>query len=546
MLKSLSISNFILIDYLDIDFSDGFNVITGETGAGKSIILSALAMACGNRVGLSNIKDDKKNAVVIASFDLNNQVVSILEDQGIEYSEDLIIRRIIMPNGKTKAFVNDNQVSLKLLNMLSQCLIEVCGQHDTHSLLNKKNHITMLDQYANCLNLTKEVSGLYSEYKQIKGELDTINQKALKSDVEISYWEHVINEIESFEIEENEEDKLIEKRVFLKQKQKLLDAVDNTQSEFSGNNNIANKIHKIQKYFAVSDVFESASSALDAVLIELEEVENTVNDMGYELRKDDNGLEQLEDRLFALRNLARKYNTEINQLNDFLLEANKQLEFFSNVVQQQNLYEQKLNDIKEKFIKKAKQLSDLRQVAAINLRKGILLHLSELKMESADIQINCIETEEWSMHGINTIAFLVRTNNGQKFSDIEQAASGGELSRFMLAFKLALSVIKSVSINIFDEIDTGIGGAVSHSVGKKLQELATSKQVIVVSHQPQVVVHAQHHYLISKQNTDKGVNVNLSLLTAQQKESEVARMISGKDISNESLKAAKTLIKSAK
>ncbi len=547
MLLSLSIQNLILIDSITIEFNAGLTAFTGETGAGKSIILDALMYAMGERANSKLIKDSAKLASVTATFSNKNADLSdYLLELGIDNSNDLILRRVLTPEGKSKAFVNDTSVSVNTLQELSKYLIEICGQHDSRGLMNPSTHLSLLDTFARVDR--KKIELAHSNFAKLKKDLSELKAKLEKAEIERSYLESVIEELDAINPQPDEENGLAEKRKFLNESAKISEVLNSSISRLNDSkilSELFNTQRDLEKY---EDFFASPLKSLNSALIEINETAQQLQEIARKNEFDSTTLEEIEERLFALRSVARKYHTLPSLLPDFLKEKRAELSLIDNSTEAVASLEKMLKLAREEYFNIAQAVSSQRNKAAAILSKSVNAELKNLKMDKADFKVEVSDDQaeqNWGPYGFDTVNLLIKTNPGQPYSLLSKTASGGELSRSMLAIKIALTNTKSIPTLIFDEIDTGISGAVSDAVGKKLAELAQNSQVLIVSHQPQVVAYSKHHNLVVKEIRNNSTFVSVKTLSTQEKQAEIARMLSGQEVSAESLAAAKKLIQSA-
>lgn len=549
MLISLAIRNFILIDNLVIDFHDGLCVLSGETGAGKSIILDALGLAIGAKANSTLIKDSNFPAIITAEFDITLQplIIQELEKHGI-ISDTLIVKRILTADAKTKIFINDTISSITQLIKITTNLVEICGQHEQQGLLNNKNHLNILDEYAELELYVNELQKIFTTLQTYKKQLNEILQLQSKEDDEISYLENVIKELAELAPQEGELEELANKRKFLLTKSKISESIHQAMHNLTDNNNgVLQKLYSTQKILLKFPYyFTDLNSKLESSVLEIEEVTRCLEKLENNI-DDTISLEAIEKRLFEIQDLARKYNILPSNFSVFLAQSQNRLGIILNTKQSSKELNEKISLLEQEYIYRSKELSTKRQKAASILQSSILNELKDIKMDKADFKVEVTELsiDHATAYGINNVSFLIRTNPGSQYSHLNKIASGGELSRIMLACKIELSNIRSTPCIIFDEIDSGIGGAVSNSVGKKLATLAKKRQVIVVTHQPQVAAYSHNHYAVIKNISDNQTNLDVILLTDAQKEQEIARMLSGDQITKESIAAAKSLINKA-
>ncbi|MHC0449498.1 DNA repair protein RecN [Candidatus Lariskella endosymbiont of Hedychridium roseum] len=557
VLRLLTVENFVLIENISIEFDLGLCILSGETGAGKSIILDALGLALGDKGGVHFLKDKNKAAVVTVEIEVdlldNKNLRDILLELGIEAKPlstacELIIRRVINPDGRTRAFLNNSLINIGQLGQICSHLVEVCGQHKNQQLLDPREYINILDLFSKNEKILKDVEAYFDTMQNIKKQLNNAIATQAASESEKAYLKHVIDEIEAFMPIVGEEALLDEKRKVLISKTKILEAtLESTSILDMPGTGVISQLCAIEKALSrFPDYFSDVNLKFEAIRIDLQELSNTVEHKRSELIINED-LDFIENRLFELRNLIRKYRVTDNDLNKFLEYAKKQYEMICDIGSIIERLSKELQDAQGNYLREAKLLSERRKTAAFELRSKILAEFQHINLEKADIlvQVDELDIQEAKKNGINNVTFLIKTNSNSEFGALSKIASGGELSRFMLAYKVALSGNKGVTSIIFDEIDSGIGGKVASNVGKKLLKLSEEKQVIVVTHQPQVVVYANNHYLVEKEQTNEAAKVTVNKLSKLDSISEVARMLSGSSITEEAIAAAQKLFISA-
>lgn len=546
MLLSISISNFILIDFIDLEIKSGLTVLTGETGAGKSIILDALVCTLGERASNKLIRNKDKPANITATFDIRNkqEIKNFLDEQGIESDENLILRRSISSDGKSKAFINSVPCTISQLQFCRDYLVEICGQHDSRGLLDSSQHIKLLDQFASIK--LEDVKNKYKAFRKLESDFKLFKEKLAKSEIEKSFLKMIIQELKDLSIKNDEENELTEQRKLLSEGTKIKDSVKASEDLIS--NAILPSIYKLQKELAKFDYFKSQLEMVNKGCIEIEESLDSITEVYSKFGSEYDNLESLEDRLFKIRSIARKYNTLSEEFPELLKSKEAELEILENAEFTTSEFEKKLLEAKNIYLQEAKKISELRAEASKKLQEKILEHFADLKLEKADFKIEQQvygSESQYSELGIDKIIFLIKTNPGMPFDQLSKIASGGELSRFLLAIKVASLNEDAIPTMIFDEIDTGVSGAVSSAIGRKLSHLAKNGQVIVVTHQPQVAAYADNHLVVSKEVVGDSTAVFINTLDKVGKEQEVARLLSGEDVSEESIAAAKKLIQLA-
>ena len=558
MLRSLYIQNYALIDKLNIHLENGLCVLTGETGSGKSILLDALGLAIGYRSNSKLLRNGEDKGSVIAVFDIaNNQNCKILLDElGIEYDNNIIIRRILYNDGRSKAFINDIQVTQSFLQNVGETLVEIHGQNEQIGLLNSSNHREILDQFGNLIEKRKQLSNIFEKMKNANNQLEDLLSKKDNIEKEKDYLKHIINEIEALNLHENEEQELAEKRILMMNKEKVLNVLnevkDNLEGQYNIDKGISSAQHTLSRGIRLGDnllknnknVFEEIVENLEQASININEALSKIETIFDTLGFDNNTLESVEDRLFAIRGLARKLNIQPDLILNLKTELEEKL---SNLENQEVIIddlEKEVKELKNNFLTNAKELSNLRKETAIKLQNELMAELKPLKMEKTVFNVEFKELDEnnWNKYGIDSIRFLASTNPGTPMNELSKIASGGELSRFMLALKVVLSKVNSVPTMIFDEIDAGISGAVAEAVGERLKKLGQTLQVLVVTHHAQVASKGNYHLKVQKEQQNDKTKTNVIVLEGKDRINEIARMFSGEIITEDALKVAEKMM----
>lgn len=551
MLKTLSIKNVVLIDSLDIDFSKGLVVLSGETGAGKSILLDSLGLLLGNRTDSSLIRRGEEKLCVTGVFDVNSncRIYEIAKEYELDIDGDIIIKRTISADGKSKILFNDQIITLKTLKELSQFLIEIHGQHDSQGLLNPANHIDVLDAYALTSPYILKTQESYIAYKKAEKELkqkEESLQKAKEDEENIRHW---VNELEKISPQKGEEESLRIRRSELMNAEKIIEKLNTAYNYISGRSSVIDDISKAR------NAISRANELVDNKYIEIEQaLENTIyvlNDAVEQIESsssyitlNQSEIDNIETRLFTLRDLAKKHQTNIDLLPEKLQELSEMLNNLQKGEDNLSELKKEVERLREEYIKNANKLSEIRKKSAKELDKNVMKELPPLKMEKAKFQTTIKEKEEnlWSEKGWDSICFEVSTNPNTPLGAINKIASGGELSRFMLALKVNLAKNNSQETIIFDEIDAGIGGATAEAVGERLSKISNNVQVLVVTHSPQVASFSDEHFKVEKQTIDNITTTILTKLTEKGKLEEIARMLAGEKITKEARAAAKVLL----
>ncbi len=549
MLTRLYISNIVLIEKLNLEFGGGLNVLTGETGAGKSILLDALSLALGARSDAGLVRHGCDTATVIAEFDeTNSELRNILDENGIDFDGSLILRRTLSSDGKSRAWVNDVPVSIKTLKQIGDTLVEIHGQFANHALLNPIMHRGALDTFGKTNNtkyneLLEKVRVNYNKYHAAEKRLHDLEQMLEKSASEREFLEHNVRELETLNVKLGEEDELAAKRTIMMNAEKdaaiLSEAIAalNSRGE-SIDSQIFSVAHILQRIKTEPNPYSKQIDALyDAAQI--------ISDVTEQLSPTDvdvENLDAIEERLFAIRAAARKHRVSADELPAKLEQMSAELNAIENSDSELKKVSAELQQLKSAFDSSATELNAERKAVAKELRSRILKELPDLKLGGADFMVDITPTSP-SIAGCDDVVFMIKTNPGMPFAPLHRAASGGELARFMLALRVVLANNDGAYTFVFDEIDTGISGATASAVGQRLNRLAETAQTLVITHSAQVAGFADKHFKISKTTQNESTTTNVVEINGDDRINEIARIISGTQITPESLATAKTLIK---
>lgn len=549
MLTSLNISNIVLIEKLNLEFGGGLNILTGETGAGKSILLDALALALGARSDAGLVRHGCDTASVIATFDtINENLQKILDENGIEYEDGLIMRRTLNSDGKSRAWVNDIPVSIKTLKQIGDELVEIHGQFANHTLLNPATHRNALDNFAvvyesSNIKLFEEVKKSYEDYHNAEKRLKELNEMLEKSASERDFLQHNVSELQSLNVQVGEEEELSNKRTMMMNAEKdaaiLTDAINalNPRGE-SLDSQVFSVAHILQKIKTEPNPYQEQIDTLY-------ETAQTISDIIGKLKPNEvdiDNLDAIEERLFAIRAAARKHRVPADELPHKLEIMAAQLNAIDNSDAELKKLKTEVAQKESVFKENAKKLTLSRQKAAEELRRRLLSELPDLKLGQADFKIEMTTTTP-SSAGCDEVLFMIKTNPGMPFAPLHKAASGGELARLMLAMRVVLTNSDSSHTFIFDEVDTGISGATASAVGLRLNKLAKNSQALVITHSAQVAGFADKHFKIEKSVISDKTVTSISEITGENRLNEIARIISGAEITPEALATAKTLVK---
>mgnify|MGYP004685232893 FL=1 len=551
MLKSLSIRNVVLIDKLDLDFQNGFSVLSGETGAGKSILLDSVGLLLGKRAEVGMIRSGCDKLSVCGSFEIadkKGELAALCAEYDLDFEHEIIIKRTLNQDGKGKIFFNDQPITQKLLKEIGSYLVEIHGQFDNQGLLNPATHLSVLDGYGAYPEKITVLKTAFAAYKKAKDNRVNAEAKIAQSKADEDNLRHWVDEFQKMQPRENEQEELEEKRRQMMNAEKILENLDAAYKALN-QGGVQSALRQAQAAISRVNVllngkFDNIYSLLDTALVNADEAGEEIEAASNEVSLNQNELDAVEERLFALKALARKHNTTIEELPlvwQQMEENLRNLELGEDDIE--NLRKLEESAYKD-YVKKATEVSQARLAAALRLDGKIQAELPDLKMEKARFmtQISTKPENQWNENGRDDVCFMVSTNPNTPYGSISKIASGGELARFMLALKVNLAQTSQVETMIFDEVDTGIGGATAQAVGEKLAKLGEQVQVLVVTHSPQVAAQSKYHYKVEKTTVDNVTTTSLRELSAAEKTEEVARMLSGEHITDEARAAAKVLI----
>ena len=551
MLHELEIKDILLIKRLSLEFSSGLNAFTGETGTGKSILLDCLGFALGARGQASMVRDGMERGEVVAVFstERSRKVNLILDEADIPKSDELIIRRVNFSDGRKAAWVNDKRVSSDFLRYLGENLIEFHGQHDERGLLDVKGHLHLLDQFAKtgkALNLVKKA---FLNYKENQKALEAFTKKNQELADEEDFIRHNLKEISDLGTYPGEETELDAKRRLMQNSKSIRENIieASTLVDRGGAEGQLNSAIKCLEKAAknIDNILDEPIEALGRAQFELQEAQSGIFDVLSNLTFNSEDLEILEDRLFTIRGLARKYKLTADQLPEFQHKLKEKLTFLENGTKNIEDLKTKYDESFREFEDLSKTLSKERKKAAAVLDKMVEKELKPLKMERARFKTEIKQISPNEL-GQDSVAFTISTNAGGKFDALLKIASGGELSRFLLALKVCLTSDQNGVSMVFDEIDRGVGGATADAVGRRLVQLAKNNaQVLVVTHSPQVAALAERHFLVSKDIEDDKTLSKVHQIKGEDSVEEIARMISGDRITDEARDASRVLISGA-
>ena len=554
MLTALSIRDIVLIEKLDIALDKGLTVLTGETGAGKSILLDSLGLALGARGDSSLVRTGAERGVVTAAFALPRQhpAFAILKEQGIDADGELVIRRIQNADGPSRAAINDQPVSLNLLRQIAVALAEIHGQHADRALVEVSAHRRLLDAFGGHDGDVLEVAALWSKAAAAETALNEHRALMERAEAERDYLEHATEELRALNPIDGEEAKLAEARQMMMSSEQYADALGDAEEALAGDGTSVARLNAALRKLerrreTAGGRLDHVCSALDRVLAEITEAERAISEAQRSFVFDPKDLEKSEERLFSLRAAARKFKCTVDNLAQVRERFDAELKAISDGGGRLRKLEQEWRNAREAYDVAAEKLSIKRRKTARSLDKAVMAELPPLKLERARFETH-IETDAGKpgAAGIDRIEFMVAANPGTPLAPLMKVASGGELARFMLALKVILASKGSAPTLIFDEIDTGVGGAVADAIGGRLSRLAETLQVLAVTHSPQVAARASQHMLISKMEevASKRMVTRVQPLSSGSRREEVARMLSGAHVTEAARAQADELLRS--
>ncbi len=551
MLSQLSIENIALIDKLELDLNGGLNILSGETGAGKSIIIDSLNFVLGERADKSLIRYGAEQAVVQAIFEdyLTPSIREYLDEIGIEAEDVLILRRKMTVEGKNECRINGRVFTLSTLKGLTELLVDIHGQHEHQSLLKSANHIKLLDNIGEgkIENARLDTCEKHKRYTSLKKEFSRFGD-ASERERKLDILTYQLEEIEKVDVKEGEEEELLAQRKRIRNMEKILSALSEARSTLDGydRSSVSASVKNASSLLStISSYDESVSpliDRLDSVKVEIEDIGDTLSDMLERLDFDSRSAERIEDRLEQVRALLRKYGNSYEALQSFYKNALEEASVLANAEQTVEKLEADIKLAGEDLIASASKLSKLRKSTAESFEKDIMRELSNLGMNGSTFKVEITSTsniDEISANGADNVEFLISPNVGEPLKPLAKIISGGEMSRFMLAFKNIVAGIDGIGTMVFDEIDTGISGNISAVVSEKMCNISRNRQVIAVTHMPSLAAMADSHYLIAKSAKDGKTLTHVTLL--EDDTDEVARLIGGNDYSRYAVPHAKEM-----
>lgn len=555
MLLELSITDFAIIEHLDIEFQSGMTVLTGETGAGKSIIIDAVGLLVGGRGSHDLIRTGAKKSIIQGNFILSNDnpTYQILDELGIDHSDgNVIIEREIFASGRNSCRVNGMMINIATLRRIGETIVDIQGQNEHQELMKPERHIQLLDDFAE--DEIKPILAAYqNDYDQFV-KLQEIDEKKHQNEKEwaqrVDMLKFQIKEIEAADLHENEDEELTAERDRLNNFQKIHDALLNSYEGISGDDNssldaIGTSMSSMQDIEDLDPDFKQISDDLSGAFYTLQDVASQISDQLNNLEFDQDRLDQVQVRLTTIHQLKHKYGDSVDQVLQYLQKIKAELREMSGDAADNDDLEQQLATIKQALIKNAKKLADIRRRYAKELERAVHQQLRDLYMDKAVFEVHFKQNTTLNRMGADQVAFYIQTNPGEKMLPLVKSASGGELSRIMLALKTMFAKAAGVTSIIFDEVDTGVSGRVAQAMGNKIYTISTKSQVLCITHLPQVAAMSDHHYFIQKQVHDGRTVTTINELNQAESVSEISRMLSGTAITKLTKEHASELIRLA-
>lgn len=550
MICELFIQNIAVIEKLRIDFQNGMSVLTGETGAGKSIIIDSINMILGNKADKSLIRHGEEKALVCAVFDVSEKLQKELLERGIECEENkLYISRTMSVEGKNICRINEITSPLSVLRDISPLLINIHGQHDNQALLSPSKHIKFLDAFAQNSELICEYSALYAKLKEAKKQLSELlcndDERLRRADL----LEYQVNEIESAELKPNEEQELIEQRDIIANAERITNGVLKAKEalytgDTSAYNSLYNAVSALEKITGIDGRIDKAFGTLSEMMYSVQDISYEISDFAGNAEFDEKALDDIEERLDVYSKLKRKYGNTYEEIQKFYESASEELSKLQNIDENIEICKEKIEKITGELTHLSEKLTKARKKSAKILEERIEKSLSELNMEQARFSVRVEKTDDFTPDGCDKVEFLISPNAGDTLKPLAKIASGGELSRVMLAIKSILAECDDVETLIFDEIDTGVSGSAAQKIADKLAHISKLRQVICITHLPQLASGADNHFYIEKTTENKKTKTSVHLLEGEERIEEIAR-ITGGELTEISKEHARELIKKA-
>ena len=551
MLLEISIKNFAIIEEISLNFEQGMTVLTGETGAGKSIIIDAMNMMLGSRATTDVIRHGAPKAEIEGLFSLENSraLREIFEEQGWELTDELIIRREILQNGRSVSRINGQMVNLSVLKAVGQHLVDIHGQHDQEELMRPQLHIAMLDEFgtADFLNLKSRYQETFDRYRSLRKQVLTLQKNQQEHKARIEMLEFQMAEIESAALKSGEDTALHQERDRLLNHKLIADTLTNAYTmldneDFSSLTNVRSAMNDLESIEEYDPAYKELSGSLSETYYVLEDVSKRLEDILDGLDFDGDRLLQVESRLDLINSITRKYGGQVDDVLDYFAQISKEYSLLTGSNLSSEDMDRELKALERELVELAQELSQARHGLAAQLEAEIKQELQDLYMEKARFKVQ-FSKGKFNREGNEQVEFYISANPGEDFKPLVKVASGGELSRLMLAIKSAFSRKEGKTSIVFDEVDTGVSGRVAQAIAQKIQKIGANGQVLAISHLPQVIAIADYQFFIEKISDENSTVSTVRLLTADERVQEVAKMLAGEDVTEAALTQARELLK---
>ena len=551
MLLEISIKNFAIIEEISLNFEQGMTVLTGETGAGKSIIIDAMNMMLGSRATTDVIRHGAPKAEIEGLFSLENSraLREIFEEQGWGLTDELIIRREILQNGRSVSRINGQMVNLSVLKAVGQHLVDIHGQHDQEELMRPQLHITMLDEFgsADFLNLKSHYQETFDRYRSLRKQVLTLQKNQQEHKARIEMLEFQMAEIESAALKSGEDTALHQERDRLLNHKLIADTLTNAYTmldneDFSSLTNVRSAMNDLESIEDYDPAYKELSGVLSEAYYVLEDVSKRLEDILDGLDFDGDRLLQVESRLDLINSITRKYGGQVDDVLEYFAQISKEYSLLTGSNLSSEDMDRELKSLERELVELAQELSQARHGLAAQLEAEIKQELQELYMEKARFKVQFTKSK-FNREGNEQVEFYILANPGEDFKPLVKVASGGELSRLMLAIKSAFSRKEGKTSIVFDEVDTGVSGRVAQAIAQKIHKIGSNGQVLAISHLPQVIAIADYQFFIEKISDENSTVSTVRLLTADERVQEVAKMLAGEDVTEAALTQARELLK---
>ncbi len=539
MLKLLKVKNFALMEDLTIDFENRLTVVTGETGAGKSMIVEAIATLCGSRMEDVLIRSGKDFAEVTGIFGIGKVSKERLIKSGIEVDNDIIIRRKIERGKRQNAYINDSVVSLNLLKEVTQEMVDLIGQYENQSLFYPKNHLLLLDSFAGITDMRQAYTNMYDEYKGLQNRLDDLLETVRQKDEKIDYLKYQIDEIEKAKFQPGEEEALTEeKNLLLTSERRSVLSAEILMHLYEAEGSALENLSKVEKQLAELKTLDPnlaiTHERLDSLLSSVDDIYRDMSSYNNQIDFSQQRLDDVVERLETISKIKKKYGKTIDEVHKYLVAIKKEVALIETHDEEVKRVRESLAETEKRVHKMAEELSKNRHVAAVSLKRRMLQLVSKLGMKKANFEVRFTD-REINETGTDEAEFYISTNPGEELKPLRKIASGGEVSRITLSLKTILSGVDKIPTIIFDEVDTGIGGRIAEAVGTLLAEVSKEHQIICITHLPQISVSADNHILVRKEIKGKETFTKVEKIKGEMRKMEIARMLGGKKITKKTV-----------